>query len=77
MANTTAPMNRLNKLFATKKENLLSIYFTAGYPELNTTVDIAEALEKAGCGFPRDRFPILRPGCRWANYSAQLANGIG
>ncbi|MGY4536289.1 tryptophan synthase alpha chain [Mucilaginibacter sp. UYNi724] len=61
MANPTAPMNRLNQLFATKKENLLSIYFTAGYPELNTTVDIAEALEKAGADFLEIGFPYSDP----------------
>ncbi|WP_457131145.1 tryptophan synthase subunit alpha [Mucilaginibacter sp. UYNi724] len=54
-------MNRLNQLFATKKENLLSIYFTAGYPELNTTVDIAEALEKAGADFLEIGFPYSDP----------------
>lgn len=61
MANTIARMNRLNQLFATKKENLLSIYFTAGYPELNTTVDIAEALEKAGADFLEIGFPYSDP----------------
>jgi tryptophan synthase alpha chain len=61
MANSTAPMNRLNQLFASKKENLLSIYFTAGYPELNTTVDIAEALEKAGADFLEIGFPYSDP----------------
>ncbi|RYU92478.1 tryptophan synthase subunit alpha [Mucilaginibacter terrigena] len=54
-------MNRLNQLFATKKENLLSIYFTAGYPQLNTTVDIAEALEKAGADFLEIGFPYSDP----------------
>lgn len=54
-------MNRLNKLFASKKENLLSIYFTAGYPELNTTLDIAEALEKAGADFLEIGFPYSDP----------------
>jgi tryptophan synthase alpha chain len=54
-------MNRLNKLFATKKDNLLSIYFTAGYPALNTTVDIAEALEKAGADFLEIGFPYSDP----------------
>jgi tryptophan synthase alpha chain len=61
MANSTASMNRLNQLFASKKENLLSIYFTAGYPELNTTVDIAEALEKAGADFLEIGFPYSDP----------------
>jgi tryptophan synthase alpha chain len=54
-------MNRLNQLFGTKKENLLSIYFTAGYPQLNTTVDIAEALEKAGADFLEIGFPYSDP----------------
>jgi tryptophan synthase alpha chain len=61
MAHITPPMNRLNQLFATKKENLLSIYFTAGYPELNTTVAIAEALEKAGADFLEIGFPYSDP----------------
>ena len=54
-------MNRLNQLFNTKKDNLLSIYYTAGYPELNTTVDIAEALEKAGVDFLEIGFPYSDP----------------
>jgi len=54
-------MNRLNKLFESKKDNLLSIYFTAGYPELNTTLDIAEALEKAGVDFLEIVFPYSDP----------------
>jgi len=54
-------MNRLNKLFESKKDNLLSIYFTAGYPGLNTTVDIAEALEKAGVDFLEIGFPYSDP----------------
>ncbi len=61
MANPTTPMNRLNQLFSTKKENLLSIYFTAGYPKLNATVDIAEALEKAGADFLEIGFPYSDP----------------
>ncbi|MDR6944868.1 tryptophan synthase subunit alpha [Mucilaginibacter pocheonensis] len=54
-------MNRLNQLFASKKDNLLSIYYTAGYPALNTTVDIAEALEKAGVDFLEIGFPYSDP----------------
>ena len=54
-------MNRLNQLFATKKNNLLSIYYTAGYPELNTTLDIADALEKAGADFLEIGFPYSDP----------------
>jgi tryptophan synthase alpha chain len=54
-------MNRLNKLFESKKDNLLSIYFTAGYPELDTTVAIAEALEQAGVDFLEIGFPYSDP----------------
>ena len=54
-------MNRLNELFARKQEPLLSIYFTAGYPELNSTLDIAEALEKAGADFLEIGFPYSDP----------------
>ncbi|RFZ94153.1 tryptophan synthase subunit alpha [Mucilaginibacter conchicola] len=54
-------MNRLNQLFASKNNNLLSIYFTAGYPQLNTTLDIAEALEKAGADFLEIGFPYSDP----------------
>jgi tryptophan synthase alpha chain len=54
-------MNRLNALFNKKKDNLLSIYYTAGYPEVNTTLDIAEALEKAGVDFLEIGFPYSDP----------------
>lgn len=54
-------MNRLNQLFATKKDNLLSIYYTAGYPAINTTIDIAEALERAGVDFLEIGFPYSDP----------------
>ncbi|MEO6850277.1 MAG: tryptophan synthase subunit alpha [Mucilaginibacter sp.] len=54
-------MNRLNKLFESKKDNLLSIYFTAGYPALNTTLTIAGALEKAGVDFLEIGFPYSDP----------------
>lgn len=54
-------MNRLNQLFQEKKNNLLSIYYTAGYPKLNSTVVIAEALEKAGADFLEIGFPYSDP----------------
>lgn len=54
-------MNRLNALFNKKKDNLLSIYYTAGYPEVNTTLDIAEALEKASVDFLEIGFPYSDP----------------
>lgn len=54
-------MNRLQNLFNTKKNNLLSIYFTAGYPELDSTLKIAGALEKAGADFIEIGFPYSDP----------------
>lgn len=54
-------MNRLNQLFNTKKKDILSIYFTAGYPDLDGTVAIAEAIEKAGADFMEIGFPYSDP----------------
>ena len=39
-------MNRLTQLFNTKKSDILSVYFTAGYPALNDTFRIITELEK-------------------------------
>ena len=41
-------MNRIEKLFQEKKNNILSVFFTAGYPGLNDTLEIIETLEKSG-----------------------------
>ena len=54
-------MNRINALFEQKKDPILSIYFTAGFPELDKTVEMAEALEKAGADFLEIGFPYSDP----------------
>ncbi len=55
-------MNKLNTLFKEKKgQPILSIYYTAGYPEPDSTLDIAEALEKAGADFLEIGFPYSDP----------------
>jgi tryptophan synthase alpha chain len=54
-------MNRITTLFKEKKENILSIYYTAGYPGLGDTVAIAEALEKAGADMLEIGFPYSDP----------------
>lgn len=41
-------MNRINQLFARKKHDILSIYYTAGFPASNDTLRVAQYLEKAG-----------------------------
>src|SRR5664279_44671 len=37
--------NRINKLFQEKKEGILSVYFTAGYPNLDDTIPMIKALQ--------------------------------
>lgn len=54
-------MNRLQQLFQNKKKDILSIYYTAGYPNLNDTMKIAEALEASGADFMEIGFPYSDP----------------
>lgn len=54
-------MNRLNELFKNKKSPILSIYCTAGFPNIDSTLDIAEALEKGGADFIEIGFPYSDP----------------
>ena len=53
-------MNRIKQLFETKK-NILSIYYTAGYPNLKDTIQIAEELEKTGADMLEIGFPYSDP----------------
>ncbi len=53
--------NRINQLFDTKKENILSVYFTAGYPNLNDTVRIIQELEKNGVDLIEIGIPFSDP----------------
>jgi tryptophan synthase alpha chain len=58
-------MNRLDLLFANKKSNILNIYFTAGHPSVESTIDIILELERNGV----DLIEIGMP------YSDPLADG--
>ena len=53
--------NRINQLFETKKENILSVYFTAGFPNLNDTVQIIQELEKNGVDLIEIGMPFSDP----------------
>ena len=53
--------NRINHLFETKKENILSVYFTAGFPNLNNTVEIIQQLEKNGVDLIEIGMPFSDP----------------
>lgn len=53
--------NRINTLFETKKENILSVYFTAGFPELNDTATIITELVKNGTDLIEIGIPFSDP----------------
>ncbi|MEM9856175.1 MAG: tryptophan synthase subunit alpha [Bacteroidota bacterium] len=54
-------MNRINQLFERKKERILSIYYSAGFPALDNTLDIAIWLEKAGADMIEIGIPFSDP----------------
>ncbi len=54
-------MSRLEKLFLKKKKNVLNIYFTAGFPELNSVMPIMEALETNGADIIELGMPYSDP----------------
>ena len=58
-------MNNIQKLFSEKEKNILSIYFTAGFPRLDDTVIILNSLQRNGA----DLIEIGMP------YSDPLADG--
>ena len=54
-------MNRIDNLFQTKGNNILSIYFTAGFPNLNDTADILLQLQKSGADMVEVGIPFSDP----------------
>ncbi len=53
--------NRLTKLFEQKKQNILNIYFTAGFPELHHTSLIIKYLSDAGADILEIGIPFSDP----------------
>ncbi|MBW8325343.1 MAG: tryptophan synthase subunit alpha [Prolixibacteraceae bacterium] len=53
--------NRINKLFQKKKERILSVYFTAGYPNLEDTVPMIQELVKNGVDLIEIGMPFSDP----------------
>lgn len=53
--------NRINKLFQDKKERVLSVYFTAGYPDLEDTVPVIQELVKNGVDLIEIGMPFSDP----------------
>ena len=54
-------MNRINKLFADKKNGILSLYFCAGHPSLDSTAQIIRTLEKNGVDMIEVGIPFSDP----------------
>jgi tryptophan synthase alpha chain len=54
-------MNRIDKLFREKMGNILSIYFTAGYPRLDSAAIIIRALADAGTDMIEIGMPFSDP----------------
>jgi tryptophan synthase alpha chain len=53
--------NRINKLFQEKEKNILSVYFTAGYPNLEDTVPTIQELVKNGVDLIEIGMPFSDP----------------
>jgi tryptophan synthase alpha chain len=53
--------NRINQLFERKNKNIFSVYFTAGFPNLNDTVEIIQQLEKNGVDLIEIGMPFSDP----------------
>lgn len=54
-------MNRIDNLFLTKKDKILSVYFTAGFPSLNTVEEIILLLDKSGADMIEIGIPYSDP----------------
>jgi tryptophan synthase alpha chain len=54
-------MNRIDQLFEKKKKRVLSIYFTAGFPNLEDTIPVMRAIEDAGADIIEVGIPYSDP----------------
>lgn len=54
-------MNKIQNLFQGNKNNILSIYFTAGFPSLNDTATIIKELENSGVDLIEVGIPFSDP----------------
>ena len=54
-------MNRINKLFQEKNSGLLSLYFCAGHPTVESTGSIIKAIEQNGIDFIEVGIPFSDP----------------
>ena len=54
-------MNRIDTLFNSKRNDILSIFFTAGHPTLNSTLEIIEQLQSSGADIVEVGMPFSDP----------------
>jgi tryptophan synthase alpha chain len=53
--------NRITELFERKDKNILSVFYTAGFPKLDDTISIAMLLEKSGVDMIEIGIPFSDP----------------
>src|SRR6187397_1171003 len=73
-------MSKLRELFKRKDNNVLNVYCTAGYPQLDSTIEVMKALQENGAdmielGIPYSDPLADGPVIQHSNMIA-LANGI-
>lgn len=54
-------MSRLKEIFKTKRSNILNVYCTAGYPQLNSTMEVMKALQENGADIIELGMPYSDP----------------
>src|SRR5437667_8560755 len=54
-------MNRIKNLFQKKSNNILNIYCTAGYPRLESTIEVMKALQENGADIIELGMPYSDP----------------
>ncbi len=54
-------MNRINQLFSSDRRDILSVYFCAGTPTLDGTVEVIKALEQSGVSMVEVGIPFSDP----------------
>jgi len=54
-------MNRIDQLFQTKKQNILSIYYPAGYPQRDHTCQVLSLLQQKGVDMVEIGIPFSDP----------------
>lgn len=54
-------MGRIKELFERKNKNVLNVYCTAGYPQLNSTIEVMKALQENGADLIELGMPYSDP----------------